>query len=274
MMNTARLLNLTRHPELLDRETLYELRNSLSRYPYFTAARILYLHNLYLLHEPSFNKELKRAALQVNDRSRLFQIIEGHKYAPVPNTPVPNATNAPVIRPASTDRETNPAEKSRTLDLINQFLSQQPEKETLVPFDLTVDYTTYLLEESEKQPQDSPTQTLIDSYLRPSFPKEEEEEEEEKREETAPPPEAPRLPAEEPALSSSPEIPEKEAPKEATGSLDESFFTETLAKIYIKQGRYDKALEIIKNIYLKNPKKSAYFADQIRFLEKLIINSK
>ena len=55
---------------------------------------------------------------------------------------------------------------------------------------------------------------------------------------------------------------------------DEKYFTETLAQIYIRQGRYSKALEIIKRLNLNYPKKNAYFADQIRFLEKLIINNK
>ena len=53
---------------------------------------------------------------------------------------------------------------------------------------------------------------------------------------------------------------------------DDSYFTETLAKIYIKQHKYSKALEIITNISLKFPEKSIYFADQIRFLKKLILN--
>jgi tetratricopeptide (TPR) repeat protein len=66
--------------------------------------------------------------------------------------------------------------------------------------------------------------------------------------------------------AASPEIPETDA--------EEGYFTETLARIYIKQQRYSKALEIIKKINLKNPKKNIYFADQIRFLEKLIINNK
>ncbi len=55
---------------------------------------------------------------------------------------------------------------------------------------------------------------------------------------------------------------------------DSEFLTETLAKIYIKQKKYDKALAIIKQLSLNYPKKSAYFADQIRFLEYLIINDK
>ena len=54
---------------------------------------------------------------------------------------------------------------------------------------------------------------------------------------------------------------------------DEEYFTETLARIYIRQGRYQKALDIISRLSSKYPQKNAYFADQIRFLEKLIINN-
>ena len=54
----------------------------------------------------------------------------------------------------------------------------------------------------------------------------------------------------------------------------EALFSESLAKIYIQQRRYTKALEIIRKLSLNNPEKNVYFADQIRFLEKLIINVK
>ena len=40
----------------------------------------------------------------------------------------------------------------------------------------------------------------------------------------------------------------------------------------IKKGDYEAAIEIIKELNLNNPEKSIYFADQIRFLKKLIIN--
>ena len=60
-----------------------------------------------------------------------------------------------------------------------------------------------------------------------------------------------------------------------TEQLDDSYFTETLARIYLKQHRYDKSLEIIRSLYLNFPNKSIYFADQIRYLEKLVrINQK
>ena len=54
---------------------------------------------------------------------------------------------------------------------------------------------------------------------------------------------------------------------------EEEYFTETLARIYIKQGRYQKALDIIQRLSSNFPEKNSYFADQIRFLEKLIINN-
>ncbi|MDE5688494.1 MAG: hypothetical protein K2I18_07720 [Paramuribaculum sp.] len=55
---------------------------------------------------------------------------------------------------------------------------------------------------------------------------------------------------------------------------EDSLLSESLAKIYISRGRYDKAYEIIHNLSLNFPKKSIYFADQLRFLQKLIVNSK
>ena len=65
----------------------------------------------------------------------------------------------------------------------------------------------------------------------------------------------------------------EEKATEISETSGEGYFTETLAKIYIRQGRYEKALEIIRRLNLNYPKKNAYFADQIRFLEKLIINN-
>ena len=65
---------------------------------------------------------------------------------------------------------------------------------------------------------------------------------------------------------------DEEYVKEPEPVADDSMLSESLAKIFIKQGKYAKALEIIKNISLKFPEKSIYFADQIRFLQKLILN--
>lgn len=45
-------------------------------------------------------------------------------------------------------------------------------------------------------------------------------------------------------------------------------------KLLMREKKYVEALEILKELNLNNPKKSVYFADQIRFLEKIIENTK
>lgn len=47
-----------------------------------------------------------------------------------------------------------------------------------------------------------------------------------------------------------------------------SLVTETLAKIYLEQGLYPKAIEVYKKLVLKYPEKNAYFAARITELEK------
>jgi len=54
----------------------------------------------------------------------------------------------------------------------------------------------------------------------------------------------------------------------------EGLLSESLAKIYIKTRRYEQAYEILNGLSLRFPEKSSYFADQLRFLRKLILNER
>lgn len=249
MIEIGRLIQ---HPELMDKETLYDLRSLLALHPYYQTARLLMLQNLYLLHDAMFDEELRRAAVYITDRKVLFNLIEAAHY------------QWKRTEKAEKKQQEQNNNNSRTISLIDNFLetipTQEEEKTTKkrkpTPADAAVDYVSYLLEieseEEHKETEKSPHlkgQNLIDSFIQKNSDG--------------------RI-----QLNETPEyIPEIED-ENKDNALSEGYFTETLAKIYIKQGRYEQALEIIQRLNLNFPKKNSYFADQIRFLEKLILNNK
>ena len=62
------ITGLIAQPENMNKETLYALRSFLAIYPYYQPARLLMLQNLYILHDPSFDEELRRSAVYLTDR--------------------------------------------------------------------------------------------------------------------------------------------------------------------------------------------------------------
>ena len=138
-MEITELIN---HPERMDRDSLYELRSMLALYPYFQTARLLMLQNLYLLHDPTFDEELRRAAVYITDRKALFNLVEAAHYR------LQNTQNIQSNQNTQND-------SSRTMSLIDTFLDSIPEENTTdeekkkrrpTPADATVDYVAYLLE--------------------------------------------------------------------------------------------------------------------------------
>ncbi len=231
------------HPDKLDRNTLYELRLTVRKYPYFDAARLLLLRNLYLLHDIEFGKEMRRAALYLKNRRVLFDIMCEY------------GTPSTVIA----EKGTTELSVDRTMELIDAFLGTLPTEHFSLEAEgaAAIDYVSAYLTDKDDAP-DAPKlrgQELIDNFLAGG------EE---------------RFTMQ---LASEPPVETREK-EESTPHNDPKnngeapIFTETLANIYIKQGKYDKAHEILKRLYLDYPNKNRYFADQIRFLEKIVKHTK
>ncbi|WP_411893612.1 hypothetical protein [Winogradskyella sp. A2] len=55
--------------------------------------------------------------------------------------------------------------------------------------------------------------------------------------------------------------------------VSDSLMTETLARIYLEQKNYDKAIQSYKILSLKYPEKSSFFADQIKLIVELKDNN-
>lgn len=263
-MEAADLYRLLENPSLLSETTLPEVEKLVKEYPYFHTARLLYLKNLVVLDDRRWKNEVKKMAVNVRDRRKLFVLLEGEKYG---------------LKLPEVGEKTASGEDA--FSLIDAFLSsssdakddgEETAQDTSLLFhpSASTDYlhwSSSTWEEKEKEEGKTPVpplqhQDLIDSFLR--------------EEEQNPAVSRINLPLNNTAqeVNDVPDKPEENVDEAHSKSLDDSYFTETLARIYVKQKRYEKALQIIKNLSLKYPEKNVYFADQIRFLEKLIINTK
>lgn len=240
----------------LNDESLLQLKRVAQKYPYFQTAKLLLLKNMKDIDHPEFMSELKNVAVGCSDRKKLFYYLNDDRFARF----------FPKIKTGSA------SENDRTELLLHSFLDSIEENnadelshsKTVNQLEgdsiISTDYLAYLekVEPEENQLLDAQEtkpmkhQQLLDRFLEKSSGNE--------------------------VLFSSKNR-EKEEDSESSQDVDsllddDTFLTETLAQVYIKQKKYEQALTIIKRLSLNFPKKSIYFADQIRFLEYLIYNDK
>lgn len=233
--------------------TLPELEMLVTKYPFFQVARLLYLSNLYKLHSKEFGAELRKASVFVPDRTALFALTEGVNYE------LPTSDYG-------SDIETE-GDSDRTISLINNFLTggsietgedYGPERNMPSVADLTTDYASFLMQQDVSKGKVTDRNAdagnepklkgaeLIDTFIKETQGKQRFE---------------------------MPDVSEQEFESPEFSDEDEEIYTESMVNIYIKQGRYQQALEILRKICLNNPKKSSNFAAQINLLE-IILNEK
>lgn len=247
-MDTHFPYELIKDASLFSNETLIDLKKTIDRYPCFSLAKILYLKNLAVLNHPDFAAELKRLSIGIPDRRKLFLLIEDK---------LDYQSSATMIAGE---------ERVNAFALIDSFLSEQNNdysrdwNDTLTNASVSSDYMFWSMSNQEVDVKEDSTvqlehHQLIDSFIESAA-------------------ERPRRFLESDAPVGDAVQQDENSPTDSVQLQDDSFFTETLAQIYIKQKRYERALQIIGKLRLKYPEKNVYFADQIRFLEKLIINNK
>jgi hypothetical protein len=241
------LIDYIRRPNSMDQQAISMLRNMKDEHPYFHSARILLLQALYKHHSAQFDEELRLSAPLLPDRQAVFSLTEE-----------PNYQKNEERRKFSSE-ETEPNNSERTNLLISDFLEQQPNSQIQngrYPIDATQDYIGYLLQ-SEAQEEEQPDMPMNGGGIVEDFLNQE----------------PTRIVLKENNNSTPVEVPAGMENQNENENENE-ILTETLAGIYIKQGKFENAIKIIRQLSLKYPKKNRYFADQIRFLEKLIINNK
>ena len=237
------LTDYIRRPEAMDSQSISNLQELVRRYPYYHTARILLLQALFKQHSPAFDKELKKSSSLIPNRTTLFNQIERRNYLADEER-----------RKHNSDDEEQKADK--TDEVIDTFLSNSQQTSTpsrKVAVDATQDYISYLMQTNPDEEEILADETgdleVIDDFLKNKNK---------------------RFVIRDDADVNS----DESQPEDEQKAHNNEILTETLAQIYIKQGKFEKAIEIIGRLSLIYPKKNRYFADQIRFLEKIIINNR
>lgn len=228
-------------------DAVKKLPELIDAHPYCATYRLLYVVALANVHSTKLDTELKRNAVALPDRMRLFQHINQGEYDWV--TLMQQLEEKRQQKTEINDFElidkflesmqnTGVAEASYSLsDLANA--SEYQADDVLTDADNTT-------KSSEDEEQD----WLIDNFLK----------------------------AEENGTLFVPQAQKSEAQNDDPNLIekikDRAFLTESLAKVYVKQHKYEQALAIFSQLNLIYSKKNCYFADQIRFLEKVIAYSK
>ena len=233
-MTLDELNRLTAHPEKLNRHTLSPLAELVETYPYAQSIVMLYLLNLSILGDLRYEAELQRWAPHLPSREKLYLLARLH---------MPLADLTPVLA----------RDPSDSFALVDQYLRKVAEREGPLSNELEYDTAEALPAEeptpdyfSQAEYESAPSDMSLSELLSTPSP--------ETSQATDPTPQPTVTPADD---------------KEPSDML----FTETLASIYIKQGHYERAKQIIEGLSLKFPEKISYFAVQLNFLEKLIDNA-
>nr|WP_267740652.1 tetratricopeptide repeat protein [Myroides injenensis] len=287
-MNTEQIKYLLHNPEYVAGNDAVILKELLLEYPYFQSVRSLYLKSLYLQKSSLYNSELKITAAHTLDRDILFEFITSQEfisYKPIQLDSEEEIETQPIssleikqddILPSNQQKEditiVNQTVEQDNTDKITTEENHSQEEENSIkeieeklnigkPLTFSED-EKFSYQEWLKLAQHSPIERENGTT---STEKEKKSEEEKQK----------KLTLIDKFIETNPKIvPTKKplsAPVNIENSVQEnnSLMTETLAKIYLEQRKYQKAIQAYEILILKYPEKSSFFADQILDIKAL-----
>lgn len=269
-MQLQELIKYIKNPKELESESIRELSRTEETYPFFQTVKLLTLKHSFLYNQSGYHSLLEQVAPYITDRRIIYELIypleepeilsnENNREEPLP----PEVTldiNKEYLKPEKDESALTSEPTSSLLSIDDENVSSEIDmtqdiEETniyeMFPDILEIDevkkadtqhaHTEEVAVNADGSLATDNNKILIDKFIR----------------------ESPRLvPREEEHT--------QEDISESSISEHEGFFTETLAKIYLKQGYYNKAIFTYEKLILKYPEKSDYFAGQIEEIRKLI----
>ncbi|WP_218599751.1 hypothetical protein [Polaribacter sp. NJDZ03] len=257
-MKSNIFINLIKNKTQIQEVETAELKTIVEEYPYFQAARVLYLKGLKNQDSFKYNNELKVTAAYTTDRTLLFNYITTTNF----NNQKENI-HQQIFEKISAEKTIATPSK----------IIETPIKKAIVVSENIVEIET-ALEIGKPISFSSAENHSFGEWLQLSSRKPIVREEKKLIEKTAV-----EKPTEKENLintfiENNPKI--KPLAKDkivavpvAKNSQDSSLMTETLAKVYLEQKKYENAMQAYRILSLKYPEKSGFFADQIKRIQIL-----
>ena len=241
-METSKFIAFLESSQEINQQQTTDLKTVVDEFPYFQSARALYLKGLKKQDSFKYNNELKITAAYTTDRSILFDFITSTNF----NDPKKEVIKQQPIKKTSEEisekiKVQEPEEKNieETLSIGEPLSFSSTES---YPFQQWLQLSTKkpivrTLEEPKKVVSEK--ENIIDAFIQNN-------------------PKLERLNKDKSVFVTV-----------AENTSDNALMTQTLAKVYLEQKKYEKAIQAYKILSLKYPEKSGFFADQIKRVQIL-----
>ena len=230
-MDKKNYIHILENPELISQEHALGLKDITQQYPFFQSAKALHLKNLKNQDSFKYNNELKITAAHTTDRTVLFDFITSDVFQQTPITQQPKKSFKEKILPKKTII-------SNDLSIGKPLAFTKNEAFSFNQWLQLSSEKTIIRKPVDKNP-DGEKDAIINRFIKTS-----------------------------PKISR----PNKAAPSDikiSENKQNNQLATETLAKVYLEQKKYDSAIKAYQILSLKYPEKSSFFADQIKRIQIL-----
>ena len=265
-MNTNDFTYLLNKPQAINEKQTQSLEGILNEFPFFQSARSLYLKGLYNQDSYRYNYELKKTAAHTQDRTILFDFITSDEFKTlqknhiveqeevISNIYVNDVEFIAITENESIKEEvleTPTIEEELEIGKPLQFKNNESEKHSFsewlqltqfAPIERNEVEETTEVEETENKKDEK--FDLIDKFIENN-----------------------------PKISPAKETVAVPTNIKKSNEEPSHLMTETLAKIYLEQKKYQRAIQAYEILILKYPEKSSFFADRIENIKKLQQNN-
>jgi hypothetical protein len=274
-MNRNDFLHIMENPAGFDSRLMGEVKELIGIFPYFQSAHLLFLKALHDNDDVRFGDLLKSSSLHVADREVLYYLLQPSR----PQNKLKDEVRAEYVSPADTGKSVIESDRNSNeiitgIENDNQVTIEENGDEEN-PIGMVIlsddDYPEELSVTDDKDPVRFHDDNLLELDQENSLPSGD------ARDQPAEDPKKIQSELIDRFIIANPRIEPNREKKEviledrSVPVFEEGgLVTETLAKIYVDQGYYSRAIDIFEKLSLKFPEKSSYFATQIEKVKEYL----